>query len=95
VNLEAQLIAGIIALFTALSTFAGGVINYLRNERKELKAEWAAEKEKYEAKLDVSANVILRQNEAMQKQIDAQSLLVAQQQKMIGVLQSIPKGPPA
>jgi hypothetical protein len=39
--------------------------------------------------------VILRQNEAMQKQIDAQSLLVAQQQKMIGVLQSIPKGPPA
>jgi protein-disulfide isomerase-like protein with CxxC motif len=89
------LIAGIGFLFTTLSGLAAAAFRFLLDESKAERAERVAEKAAYEAKLDVSATVIVRQNESMQKQIDAQTLLVGQQQQMIAALQSLAKGPPA
>lgn len=95
-TLEVQLIAAVGFLFTVLSGFVGRSFVFLLEERKTERAERAAEKATYEAKLDVSATVIVRQNESMQKQIDAQTLLVGQQQQMIAALQTLAtKGPSA
>lgn len=94
-DIVAQLVAAIIALWGVLTTVAATFFKFLMDDRKARDAEWRERVAKLEIKLDQSAEVILRQNESMQKQIDAQAGLVAQQQQMITAMQSLTKAPPA
>jgi hypothetical protein len=90
-DIVAQLVAGIVALWAVLSTFVGSGFKFLLDERKEMKLERAAEKAAYELKLEAASQLIIRQNDSMQKQIDAQTLLVGHQQQMIEALQLLAK----
>ena len=92
-DVTAQLIVAIGALWAVLSAVVGSAFKFLLDERKTLREEWKKERDSYEVKLDVASQVIIRQNDSMQKQIDSQYELVAQQQRMIEALQMLAKAP--
>jgi len=97
---QAQLVAAIGTLWAVLTTVVSGALKWLLDDRRYLVAEWKARLEtertecrqeitRRDTKLDTAADLLGRQNDAMQKQIDAQS-------QMIAVLQAtLAKGPPA
>jgi hypothetical protein len=91
--LTLQLIAGIIALWGVLSAFVAAGFRFLLDDRKSLKEELAKERADADAKLDGAGQVILRQNDSMQKQLDSQAVLLAQQQTMIDTLQVLARKP--
>jgi hypothetical protein len=104
--MEQQLLLAIGALWAALTAGAAWAGRFLLDDRKTAEAAWAArlvrEEERcnerigrLETKLDESATVIREQTAAAHKQIDAQGLLIAQQQQMIEALQALGKAPPA
>ncbi len=98
--METQLIAAIGALWLVLTTVVSGALKWLVDDRKVLVADWSRRLEtertecrqeitRRDAKLDGATDLLTRQNAAMQKQIDAQS-------QMIAALQSaLAKEPPA
>jgi hypothetical protein len=83
-DFNTQLVVGIGALWTVLSTFVGGSLKWLLDDRKVMKEEFAREKAAYEAKLEAASLVIIRQNDSMQKQIDAQQQMISALQLMGG-----------
>lgn len=95
--MEAQLIAAIGVLWSVITAFVGGAVRYLLSELTRQSAacdkRLAEERDacskqvaRLESKLDEATDLVARQNESMQKQIDAQ-------QQMIAVLQSQSLGP--
>lgn len=74
---KAQLIAAIGALWLALQALAAGVVKYLVDQRGKDQAKCEARIAGLEAKLDESSDLIKRQAEGMQKQIEAQQQLIA------------------
>jgi hypothetical protein len=58
-----------------------------------VKEELAKERADADAKLDGAGQVIRRQNDSMQKQLDSQAVLLAQQQTMIDTLQVLARKP--
>lgn len=99
-DLQAQLIAAIGALWLVLTGVVSKALLWLLEDRKSLAADWSKRLEtertecrqeisRRDAKLDGATDLLTRQNDAMQKQIDAQS-------QMIAALQSaLAKDPPA
>ncbi len=97
--MEQQLIAGIGALWLVLTTVVTGGFVFLkdlykteRQERLDADVKHAEEVARYEARLTSSADVILRQNESMQRQLESQAQLIEQQHVMLKALQSLTQG---
>jgi hypothetical protein len=88
-DVTVQLIAAVAALWGVLTAVVTAAFRFLLDERKTMREDWRKEREGYDLKLDVAGQVIVRQNDSMQKQLDAQSALVSHQQTMIEALQSL------
>ena len=97
-DLQMQLIAAIAGLWAVLTAVVSGALKWLLEDRKTLAADWSKRLEteraecRYEisrrdAKLDGATDLLARQNDAMQKQIDSLN-------QMVTVLQAALKEPP-
>lgn len=82
------LMAGIGALWAALTAVVGGTVKWLLDDRKVLTAEWnhrietertecRSEIARRDVKLEGAADLLTRQNDSMQKQIDAQTHMIS------------------
>lgn len=87
-DLQSQLLAGIIGLWGVLTAVVSGALKWLLEERKTLVAEWSARLEtervecrqeisRRDAKLDAASDLMSRQAESQQKQIDSLNQMVA------------------
>jgi len=72
----AQLIAAVGALWAALQLLGGGVVRYLVVQRAADQKKCDERIAALETKLDESSDLIRRQAEGMQKQIEAQQQLI-------------------
>jgi hypothetical protein len=77
------------ALWVFIQAGILGAFKWLTNERAQDRVACNERIAKLEGKLDESADLIRRQNDSMQKQLDAQATLLAQQSQMIGALQRL------
>lgn len=100
---DLQLIAAIGALWAVITALGGGAFRFLLEDRKQIVAAWekrlaeeqadcAARIVGLETKLDASAAFISRQTDSMQKQLDQQAALLAQQSQLIAALQAAARG---
>jgi hypothetical protein len=77
------------ALWVFIQAGILGAFKWLTNERAQDRVACNERIAKLEGKLDESADLIRRQNDSMQKQLDAQATLLAQQSQMIVALQRL------
>lgn len=86
--METQLLAGLVGLWGVLTAVVSGALRWLLEDRKTLVAEWSARLEtervecrqeisRRDAKLDSAADLMSRQAESQQKQIDSLNQMVA------------------
>ncbi len=87
-GMETQLIAAVAALWVVLTTVVSGALKWLLDDRKMLISEWRTRLEteraecrqeisRKDAKLDGAAELMSRQAESQQKQIDSLNQMVA------------------
>lgn len=99
-DIQMQLVAALIGLWTVLTAVVSGALKWLLEDRKTLAADWSQRLEtertecrqeitRRDAKLDSAADLLARQNDSMQKQIDAQA------QMIVALQTALAKGPPA
>lgn len=85
---ETQLVAALAGLWGVLTAVVSGALKWLLEDRKTLVAEWSARLEtervecrqeisRRDAKLDSAADLMSRQAESQQKQIDSLNQMVA------------------
>lgn len=94
-----QLMAAVGGLWLALSGLAAAVVRWLVQDREAMERAWrdrlAAEQAEcagrvaaLEGKLDAAGETIRRQTEALQRQVDTQQELLAQQARLIEALRA-------
>lgn len=99
-DLQTALIGAIGGLWAVLTALTSGALKWLLDDRKTLAADWSARLEaertecraeiaRRDTKLDGAADLLARQNDSMQKQIDAQS------QMIVALQAALSKGPPS
>lgn len=87
-DLQAQLVAAMLGLWGVLTAVVSGALKWLLEDRKALVAEWSARLEtervecrqeisRRDAKLDAASDLMSRQSESQQKQIDSLNQMVA------------------
>jgi hypothetical protein len=80
------------ALWLVVTGGGAAVFRFLLEDRKTEKAECETRILRLESKLDESADLLRRQAESQQKQIDSQTALLTHQSQMIVALQELSKG---
>lgn len=78
---EAQLIAAVASMWTVLTTLAGGVINWLLRDRKEMREKYEARIDELELKLAGAGQLIEKQNESLLLQIQQLESMIEYMQK--------------
>ena len=103
--METQLLAGLIGLWGVLSAVVSGALKWLLDDRKTLVAEWSRRLEmeqtecrqeisRRDAKLDAAADLMSRQAESQQRQIDSLNQMVAVLEAALAQGPGSGQGPP-